>query len=256
MSKEIDNQEQGGRGHIMSRHRLAEISHHFLSDEQERLPAWENTFIVPVLLGSKNDDYVVYELDRAFNQQQRSSMVLNIESQLMATASLSAFVSGKAESDADDEANMPDFCLIPVTSPSTTLALQSDRLIIAVHASLAGVRMAYKQLAFMASLETNFNVCAVMLGAKNLQQAKRFYGFLYDNAQSLLALQLECGGFLLQNNELISGNEESMSGAEKESIPTSMVGVAKSILDSFKPGINRPIAPQLAAPGGVAALLS
>ena len=259
MPNVIDNQEQGAGRPIMSKHRLAEISHHFLSDSNERSPAWKNTFIVPVLLGSKNDDYVVYELDRAFNQQRRSSMVLNIESQLMATSSLSAFAVGNITSDSDavdDDANMPDFCLVPVTSPSTTLALQSNRLIIAVHASLGGVRMAYNQLAFMASLETDFSVCVIMLGAKTQPEAKRFFGFLCDNAQSLLELKLECGGFLLQNSGLTDDDGKSATPTANEAIPTSMSGVARSILTGFTPASRRGVNASLSAPKGVAALLS
>ena len=87
MHNEINH---GGKpaGPIISKHRLADISHHFLSEANERLPVWQNTIIMPVLLSSKNDDYIVYELDRAFNQQKRSSMVLNIESKLATTNSL------------------------------------------------------------------------------------------------------------------------------------------------------------------------
>lgn len=259
MPKVIDNQDQRVGKPIMSKHRLAEISHHFLSDGNERSPAWKHTSIVPVLLGSKNDDYVVYELDRAFNQQQRSSMVLNIESQLMATTSLSAFAISNIAADtddADDDANMPDFCLIPVTSPSTTLALQSKRLIIAVHASLSGVRKAYNQLAFMASLETDFSVCVIMLDAKSLPEAKRFYGFLCDNAQSLLALKLECGGFLLQNKDQAIDDSHSDMATTSSDIPTSMVGVARTILTGFTPRAGKAATASLGGPKGVAALLS
>lgn len=261
MPKVIDNQDQRVGKPIMSKHRLAQISHHFLSDSNERSPAWKHTSIVPVLLGSKNDDYVVYELDRAFNQQQRSSMVLNIESQLMATTSLSAFAISNIAADTDDvdvddDANMPDFCLIPVTSPSTTLALQSKRLIIAVHASLSGVRKAYNQLAFMASLETDFSVCVIMLAAKSLPEAKRFYGFLCDNAQSLLALKLECGGFLLQNKDLAIDDSHSDAATTSGDIPTSMVGVARTILTGFTRGAGKAATASLGGPKGVAALLS
>ncbi len=44
-----------------SKHRLAQISHYFLSDTNKHLPIWKNTTIIPVLLGSRNDDYIAYE---------------------------------------------------------------------------------------------------------------------------------------------------------------------------------------------------
>ena len=179
MQKEIERNATRN-GPVASKHRLTDISHHFLSDENERLPAWKNTFIIPVLLSSKNDDYIVYELDKMFNKQKRSSMVLNIEASLNEMGSLAALFPRKSEDLSEQTKNqtLPDFCLIPVTSTSSTLALQSDRLIIAVHSSLPGVRAAYNQLAFLATLETDFNVCVIMIGAKTTSEAKRFFRFI------------------------------------------------------------------------------
>lgn len=250
MSKMIHNNVQTIGNTIQSKHRLAEISHHFLSDENERLPAWKNTTVIPVLLGAKTDDYVVYELNRAFNRQNSSSMVLNIENRLASSNNLlSAFAT-------DEESGMPDYCLIPASSPSTTLALRSNRLIIAVHASLSGVRIAYDQLAFMASLDTDFNVCVIILDAKTISSAKRFFRFLCDNAQSLLSLKLECGGYLLQNSEHISTNNEEDGEIEDEEIATNVDGVATHLLRQFTSPIKRNLSTaRLAAPTGPAALL-
>ncbi|MEE8379967.1 MAG: hypothetical protein V3R49_06300 [Gammaproteobacteria bacterium] len=229
MKNEINNGPRSMAPSI-SKHRLTDISHHFLSNENERLPVWKNTFIIPVLLSSKNDDYLVYELDKAFNQQHRSSMVLNIEASLNEIGSLTPIMP-----DNKTDQPIPDFCLIPVTSTSTTRALQSDRLIIAVHASLQGVRAAYNQLAFLASLKTDFNVFVIMLGAKTTHEANRFYEFLCDSSESLLELELECGGFLLQNN-----NEITLPEDDEQDVATDMHGVAKGILHEFTPGLRIP----------------
>ena len=240
---------------IRSKHRLAEISHHFLSNGNERLPAWENTLVIPVLLGSKNDDYIVYELDRVFNRENNRSMVLNIENRLTVSSNHRSY-----SDDENEESSLPEYCLIPVSSPSTTLALQSDRIIIAVHASLGGVRIAYDQLAFMAELNTDFNVCVIMLGAKTKQAAKRFFGFLNDNAQSLLALELECGGYLLQDNPHRSNNETAVVEdveLETDDIATTLEGVASDLLRKFTPSTKKNAnAARLASPLGPAALLS
>jgi hypothetical protein len=108
----------------------------------------------------------------------------------------------------------------------------------------------------MASLDTEFDVCVIMLGAKNTQTAKRFFGFLCDNAQSLLSLKLECGGYLLQNNEHISADIEDAE-IEAEEIATDLDGVAANLLRQFSPSVkNRLATTQLAAPAGPAALLS
>jgi hypothetical protein len=250
---------------IGSKHRLAEISHHFLSNEDERSPAWQDTTIIPVLLGSKHDDYIVYELNRAFNRhdgnQKNSSMVLNIEGRLTTSSTPSPFmeslVTETSSNNDPEKCSMPDYCLVPVTSSPTTMALQSDRFIIAVHASLPGVRIAYDQLAFMASLETDFKVCVIMLDAKNMRDAKRFFGFLCDNAQSLLALELECGGFLLQDDDNTSPiNYTVKTESTDEDIATDLDSVANEILRKFTSGINHMTASQLSAPAGVAGLLS
>jgi hypothetical protein len=250
-------------GAMRSKHRLAEISHHFLSNEDERLPTWNNTIVIPVLLGSQNDDYIVYELNRAFNQQNSSSMVLNIENRLAVADNLAALASQQA-TDADtnkhdQESNLPDYCLVPASSPSTTLALQCNRVIIAVHASLRGVRIAYDQLAFMATLDTDFDVCVIMLGAKNKSMAKRFFGFLYNNAQSLLSLKLECGGYLLHEDKQESSptNEVEEAELEEAGIATDFSAVAAGILKKFNPQKTAHISSaQLSAPAGVAVLLS
>ncbi len=255
MSETIHSNKQTMDSAIRSRHRLAKISHHFLSDENERLPAWENTTVIPVLLGSKSDDYVVYELNRAFNQQNSSSMVLNIENRVAMSNDISTLAQNDTAN--DEDSSLPEYCLIPASSPSTTLALQSDRLIIAVHASLGGVRVAYDQLAFMASLDTDFNVCVIMLGAKSKVAANRFFGFLCDNAQSLLSLDLECGGFLLENGDHIVANNSEEAEIEDADIATDLDGVAAKLLGQLSPRVNAHFSSaHLAAPIGPTALLS
>jgi hypothetical protein len=235
MQKDLER-ETAKKGPVASKHRLTDISHHFLSNENERLPAWKNTFIIPVLLSSKNDDYIVYELDKMFNRQKRSSMVLNIEASLNEMGSLASLFPKNSEDPSAEAADqtLPDFCLIPVTSTSSTLALQSDRLIIAVHSSLPGVRAAYNQLAFLASLETDFNVCVIMIGAKTTRDAKRFFRFLYDSSESFLALELECGGFLLEDSEGIVPTKD-----DDQDIATNLQDVAQGILSDLSKGKGR-----------------
>lgn len=252
LQKKSNTKPQQTSNYIMSKHRLAEISHHFLSDSNERLPAWQNTYVIPVLLGARQDDHIVYELERAFNRQQRCSMVLNIENHQATNNSFAALVSKttlKNTEASSEEPALPEFCLIPVTSPSTTLALQSDRLILVVHTSLGGVRIAYNQLAFLASLDTDFNVCVVMLEAKTTQDAKRYFEFLCDSAQSLLALKLECGGFLLKNG---TGNDTT----NDKDVATDVDGVVEGILQGLKPDAPQPIAASLTGPTGPAAYLT
>ena len=261
MFNAINNTQQHAAAGIKSKHRLAEISHHFLSDENERSPAWKNTSIIPIILGSRHDDYIVYELDRSFNHQNKSCMVLNIENRFASNEMSPKLLEGASTTTSSEttsqETEMPDLCLVPVTSPSTTLALQSDRFIIAIHTSLGGVRIAYDQLAFMASLDTDFTVCVVMLDAKTIQDAKRFFGFLCDSAKSLLALKLECGGYLLRDSHDPSENEHAANtDGSSDDVATNLEGVAKEILRKFSPGIRGAAITHLTAPTGLAGLLS
>lgn len=233
---------------IKSRHRLAEIGHHFLSNTNERKPVWHDSHFIPVLLSSKSEDYIVYELERAFNHQQRSSMVLNIEGSLNSshsvTPKISARFSAQSLSDKGEDKLLPDFCLIPVTSPATTLALQCERLVIAVHASLPGIRIAYNQLSFLASLKTNFKVCIVIYDARTAGEAQRLFNFLLGNAQSLLELELESGGYMLRD---IGAGENPGSG---------IINVARHIADKFQKRKKPLHSSTLNAPGGPSAYLS
>ncbi|NOX75365.1 MAG: hypothetical protein GXP17_01805 [Gammaproteobacteria bacterium] len=182
--------------------RLMDISHYFLSEANERLPIWQHTTIIPVLLGSWNDDHVVYALGRAFEQQHRSCMVLNIENHQVGGAPLASPLSPpqqktSPEQNVDAEPGLPQLALIPLISTSTTLAVQSDHIIIAVDSSLSGVRLAYDQLTFLASLETDFTVNVIMINASQACDAMRFYRFIFDSSESLLGLAVEYAGFLL-----------------------------------------------------------
>jgi len=235
MSKITPNNVYAKSNTTFSKYQLAQISHYFLSDTNEHLPIWKNTAIIPVLLGSKNDDYVVYELSHAFNYQNSSSMVLKIENCLAAPNHLSVLANNITPTlvthKDGEEINLPDYCLIPASSPSTTLALKSDYLLIAVQASLSGVRIAYEQLAFIASLNTDFTIFVIILGAQTKATAKRFFGFLYKNARILLSLKLECGGYLLHNNSYIDAMKNVETGDEE--IATDLNGIASSLLRQF-----------------------
>ncbi len=256
MSKTTHNNAHAENSTTFSKHRLAQISHYFLSDGNERLPIWENTTIIPVLLGARNDDYIVYELNHAFNSQS-SSMVLNIENRLAVSNHLSVLANNVTPTltthKDDDEVSLPAYCLIPVLSPSTTLALKSNRLLITVQASLNGVRIAYDQLAFIASLNTDFTICVIMLGAKTKPVARRFFSFLYNNTQSLLSLKLECSGYLLHGSD----HADSKKTAEMEDgeIATDLNGIANNLLRQFTPGNKKVPTPHLAVPARPASRL-
>jgi len=250
MSKITRNNAHAVSDVTYSKHRLAQISHYFLSNENERLPAWENTAVIPILLGLKSDDYVVYELSHAFNCQKKDScMVLNIENHLTisdrSSTPANTVTPTSTTHKEGEKISLPDYCLIPVSSPSTTLALRSDRLLIAVQTSLNGVRIAYEQLAFIASLDTDFTIHVIMLGAKTKPVARRFFSFLCDNTQSLLSLKLECGGYLLQNSDHIDDAESVET--EDEGIATNLDGIATHLLRQFISHRKRAPATRLAA---------
>lgn len=235
MSKITFNNAYAGSNTTLSKHHLTQISHYFLSDINEHPPIWENTTIIPVLLGSRNDDYIAYELSHAFNCQNRSSMVLKIKGCLTVSNDFSVLANNIMPTlvthNDDEEINLPDYCLIPSSSPSPSLILKSDCLLIAVQASLSGVRIAYERLAFIASLNADFTIYIIILDAQTQATAKRFFGFLYKNAQVLLSLKLECGGYLLHNNNPINGVKNVET--ENEKIATDLNSIASSLLRQF-----------------------
>jgi len=237
MSKTTPNNAYAGSSTTLSKHCLAQISHYFLSEINEPPPIWKNTTIIPVLLGSRNDDYIAYELSHAFNYQNRSSMVLKIESCLTVSNDFSVLANNIMPTlithNDDEEINLPDYCLIPASSPSPSLILKSDCLLIAVQASLSGVRIAYARLAFIASLNANFTIYIIILGAQTQATAKRFFGFLYKNAQALLSLKLKCGGYLLHNNNPIDGMKNLET--ENEEIATDLNGIASNLVRQISP---------------------
>lgn len=204
----------------LSKHRLAGISHLFLSDAGERLPKWRNTLIMPVLLVSKNDDDVVYQLDQAVRRHGRSCLVLNIETRLgpEALAAIHA-----PERDAHDD-QAPDVCLIPLTSGGTTRVLNSDRLLLAVPSSLPGVRLAYNQLAQLASYDIDLKVQVAMLDAADQKEAQRFFKFLSNSARNLLGMEIKCGGYVAR------GREAEQAPASASTIPQGMDEIARAIL--------------------------
>lgn len=211
----------------LSKHRLADISHLFLSDEAERLSQWRNTLIMPVLLMSKNDDHVVYDLEQAISRHGRTCLVLNIESQL-GPEGLAA--KHAREIDAD-EATAPDVCLIPLTSGGTTRVLNSDRLLLAVPTSLPGVRLAYNQLAALASYGLDLQVQVAMLDASDPKEAQRFFKFLSNSARNLLGMDIQCGGYVTRRR----GAERTAASSTAHAIPQGMDEIAKAILSTKTP---------------------
>lgn len=211
----------------LSKHRLAHISHLFLSDEGERLTHWRNTLIMPVLLISKNDDHVVYELEQAVKRHNRSCLVLNIETQL----GPEALAARHAQDAKADEAQAPDVCLIPLTASGTTRVLNSDRLLLAVPTSLPGVRLAYNHLAALASFGLDLKVQVAMLDAADQKEAQRFFKFLSNSARTLLGMEIQCGGYVARRR----GPEKTAAPSPASAIPHGMDEIAKAILTTKTP---------------------
>lgn len=172
-----------------SRHRLADISHHFLSEKDEQAAPWRKTRLIPLLMISRNDDFVAYLLEQALKQQGRSCVVLNMEGQ------------GETLAGQDDEADAPEICLLPLTSPGSTLAIPHSKLLMAVPASLPGVRLAYHRLAMLAEQASRLTVHIIMLDARSEKHGERYFSFLRDSAASLLSLQLEEAGVLYRQQD-------------------------------------------------------
>ncbi|HEC18584.1 MAG TPA: hypothetical protein ENI97_04510, partial [Gammaproteobacteria bacterium] len=156
---------------LTSRHRLVDISHHFLSEKGERAVPWRKTRLIPLLLVCREDDFVAYLLERALRQHHHSCSVLNIENQ---PGPVSIPTSASAPLPSEKE-NAPEICLLPLTSPGSTLAIPHNKLLMAVPTSLPGVRLAYHHLAQLAEQQSHLTVNIIMLDARSEKQGERYF---------------------------------------------------------------------------------
>lgn len=196
---------------LSSRQRLADISHHFLSEKGERPAPWQKTRLIPLLLVCREDDFVAYLLKSALQRLQQNCTVLNIENQ-SSPQPLSTPMS-------DEKDAAPDICLLPLTSPGSILAIPHNKLLMAVPASLPGVRLAYHRLAQLAEQESRLTVNIIMLDARSEAHGERYFSFLSDSAKSLLSLQVKSAGVLFRrqpaSDEPYGGTDEIISNLLK-----------------------------------------
>jgi len=201
---------------LTSRHRLADISHHFLSEKGEQPAPWQKTRLIPLLLVCREDDFVAYLLESALQQHHQSCMVLNIENQpdpLSISTSPSTPITSEKE-------GAPDICLLPLTSPGSTLAIPHNKLLMAVPTSLPGVRLAYHHLAQLAEQESRLTVNIIMLDARSEKHGERYFSFLSDSARFLLSLEIKSAGVLYRqeaaSNEAYGGTDRIIGNILKE----------------------------------------
>jgi hypothetical protein len=213
MKHSLDNTPNPIRG-TTSKDRLSGIGHYFLSGDDEHPIHWDNTLVVPILLTSKLHDFVAYEMAKAIEQQDKTCLVLNVEAQ-----------AGQVASTSSQLTEAPDVCLIPLTSTRTTLALQGDKLMLVVPASLPGVRLAYNHLAQLASLGQDVVINVIMVEAEDVKSAMRYFRFLCNSARDFLALDIKCGGVILHNTHNANGAQTG-----KESVPVGIVAIADSVM--------------------------
>jgi hypothetical protein len=211
-----------------SKDRLTDIGHFFLSNEDERATHWRNTLVVPTLLISRLHDFVAYELAKAIEKQNKQCLVLNVESR-----------DGQGVAPVSQPTEAPDVCLIPLTSTRTTLALQGDKLLLAIPASLPGVRLAYNHLAQLASLGQDMVINAIMVEADDEKSAMRYFRFLCNSARDFLALEIKCGGIILHDAHKGSTNDASK---EKDSVPVGIQAIAEAVIK--KKRLSSPEAPK------------
>lgn len=177
---------------LTSRRRLADISHHFLSEKGERAPPWRKTRLIPLLLTCREDDFVAYLLESALRRHHHSCSVLNIEN----GPSPVSMAEPASTALADKKEGAPDICLLPLTSPGSTLAIPHDKLLMAVPTSLPGVRLAYHHLAQLAELQSHLTVNILMFDARSERHGERYFSFLSDSASALLSLDIKSAGVL------------------------------------------------------------
>jgi len=194
-----------------SRRRLAEISHHFLSDVAETPSPWRNTRITPLLLLAREDDFIAYRLQAAVEARGHRCTVLNIGQHHPP--------SGKARAAGGAATPAPEVCLLPLTAVEGTLAVAEEGLLVAVPACLAGVRLAYHHLALLAEQGRRVRLQVIMLDARSETYGRRCFAFLQDTARDMLSLEMTCLGVLP-----VEGAAEGWGEADAEAAMEAVIG--------------------------------
>jgi len=154
------------------------------------------------------DDFVAYLLESALRQRHHSCSVLNIENQ----PGLVSLPTSASMPLASEQEGAPDICLLPLTSPGSTLAIPHNKLLMAVPTSLPGVRLAYHHLAQLAEQQSHLTVNIIMLDARSEKHGERYFSFLSDSACSLLSLEVKSAGVLYRQE---SAGDEAYGGTDR-----------------------------------------
>lgn len=220
---------------LSSRQRLADISHHFLSGKGEQPAPWQKTRLIPLLLISRKDDFVAYLIKGALQRDDQHCTVLNIENQ-SSLGSLSASIKNESQT-------TPDICLLPLTSPASILAIPHNKLLMAVPASLPGMRLAYHRLAQLAEQKSHLTVNIIMLDARSEKHGARYFSFLCNSAQSLLSLDIKSLGALYRQHA--DANNSHSNDDANAIVKNLLINDSKNASPAARPGVKNE-SPQIA----------
>jgi len=192
------------RGTLGTRERLAGISHYFLSEPEsaatEKQTKSKNTYLLPVLVDSELTQVFVYALARALHARGVTSLVLHVESSLRGTDPRSSSLCSQLDSPAalhmrlkDDLGGAkppPHVCLIPVTNPSNPHLREYERALIAVAASLPGLKRSYLSIKQLAVEQIPTQIGTIIVGATSHDHGRQFFDRLAAGAMRFLGRTL------------------------------------------------------------------
>jgi hypothetical protein len=238
-----------------SRERLSRISHHFLSDDESYTPPpvsqanipmetsnkqpEENTqtFVLPILMSLQQEHYFpVYALSQALLAHKTSSAVLLVEGELTSSSCSTVFKPHGSTPTTADQTSLqdllqqtgyqhePDVYLIPVAGVTSPYVATSRRLLIPAEASLNGVRSAYLQLKWLASLRQDLDIGLIMLNTDDPAWARRCFDKLATGARMFLDITITSYGYLPDMSSAESISTQLINN--QQSLPHEMMGIA------------------------------
>lgn len=242
-----------------SRERLAQISHHFLSDDMPpvTLTATQtNTgshaitgndrgnpaqpYILPVLMNPLLEfHFPVYALSQALLGYKTSSAVILVEGETQSSTSSTVFTPHEHTGQAIDQCLItellqqgrqhgPDICLIPVAAINSPCVIASRRVLIPVQATLNGIRYAYLQLKRLASVGQNIDTGVFIVDCEDPAWARRCFDKLAAGAITFLDQTITSYGYL--PDRIYPDKVHNLPLDYLQNIPSEIVETADMIL--------------------------
>ncbi|KAF0191736.1 MAG: hypothetical protein FD165_1459 [Gammaproteobacteria bacterium] len=232
-----------------SKERLAEISHHFLSEPAVVVDTRHRPSFMPVLLDDVADVWVAHCIARALTTRKRPSTVVYVEREMQQAAldtlanidrrGLVVPLTRRGDWNDHNAAQLRllksmgtqnsqhKFCLIPISNLQTPVLDIFDRLLMPVAPGLAALRSAYLRIKRLSS-NANPMIGVTIIACDNQEDARLYFDKLAVAALRFLRQRLIYCGYIPRHFAQGAGVEPVVRIAE--GIPSELRDVTDHIL--------------------------